>query len=115
MAGLVKIPVSVSSSGDTQLVAAPGANKYIRVVSLFLQAGGSVNAKFYSGSSATGTALTGAMPMTNGGPPIQGLPMPQTPHGIEGHFDVQPNQALTLNLSGSVQVSGWLTYAVMAV
>jgi hypothetical protein len=115
--GLTKIAVNVSASGDNTLVAAPANTKqFFRVVAFFLQAGGSVNAKFTSGDGSLGsnTALTGPIPMTNGGPPIQGYTMPQTPHGIEGHFDTKPGERLNLNLSGNVAVTGWLVYAIVS-
>jgi hypothetical protein len=118
MPGYPKIAVNVSASGDTTLIAAPanigGQPARIRVIGFFLQAAGTVNAKFYSGTSATGMALTGPMPMSATGPPIQGQPFHPTAHGPEGHFETNPGDPLTLNLSGAVAVTGWLVYQRVA-
>ena len=119
-AALKKVAVNISSSGDNTLVAGAGniggQAARIRVVALFLQAAGTVNAKFTSGNAAAGSnaALTGPIPMSATGAAINAQPMPQTPHAIEGHFETAPGELLNLNLSAPVQVSGWLVYTVVA-
>lgn len=99
---LLYAAISASSSGDNTLVAADPAKK-IKVQSYVLVAGGTVNVTFKSGS----TAISGAIPLVaNSGavcPPVK------PSHG--SYFqNINVNENLILNLSGSVQVSGHLSY-----
>lgn len=75
------------------------SGKRIRVVSYVIVASGAVNAQFRSGAN---TNLTGAMRLVEAG-------------GVSAHFDgglfqTAVGEALNLNLSAAVQVSGHLTY-----
>ena len=92
--------VSVSSSGDSTIVAAPGAGKFIRVFSYGLIAGGTVNATWKSGSSAR----TGPLPLI-----VNSGSNETDPNGL---FDCGVNEALVLGLSSPVQVSGRVRYEV---
>lgn len=92
--------INTNTSGNTTIVAAV-TNTILRVRSVVLMAGGSVNATFQTG--AGGTALTGPMPLAaNTG--FSAAP------DEEGHFETAAGALLNLNLSGAVQVSGWITY-----
>jgi len=90
-----------ASSGDNTLVAAAGAGIKIRVLSLFMVAGGDVDARFESG--AGGTALTGQMDLTAN----SGFTLPYNP---AGWFETADNALLNLELSAAVSVDGCLTY-----
>ena len=94
--------IATAASGDTQLVAAPGANKKIRVHAYTIVCDGAVAVKFRTGTSAD---LTGAMSFAaNGG---------VSPPWVQpGHFDCVVNEALNINLSGAVGVRGHLTYSI---
>lgn len=100
------LPISVSASGDTALLAAPANPKvYYRVFKVRASAAGAVSMKFKSGS----TDLTGAMPMVTGTPFISGEIIP-TFSGLAKEFDTAPGEALNINLSAAVAVGGWLVY-----
>lgn len=94
--------VSTAASGATQIVAAPGAGKRIRVLGFGLVAAGAVTAKWQSAAND----LTGAMSLVTGTP----LTGPATPGGI---LDCNANEALNISLGGAVQASGWVSYVVI--
>ena len=95
--------ISAASSGNNTLVAAVVGAK-IKVLSLMLMAAADVDVRFESG--ADGTALTGAMSMGAKG---NGFVLPPALPGYH-HFETAVNTLLNLELSGAVQVSGFLTY-----
>jgi hypothetical protein len=105
------VVINLNTSGGQTIVSAvttPG-NEIIRVLAYHLTFGGTVTAKFQS--HALPTDLTG---------PLQGVAGSQAisppVHTSEGRmaplFETLPGEALDLNLSGNVQVSGWLIYEV---
>lgn len=92
--------ISTAASGDTVIVSAPGAGKFLRVYSYGLIAGGTVQATWKSGS----LARTGPLPLiVNSG---------SNETDPDGLFDCAPNEALILNLSTGVQVSGRVRYSI---
>ena len=93
--------ISTAASGATQLVAAQGGALKIKVVSYVIVASSAVSAKFQSSS----TDLTGAMSLAASG----GV---AAPSGSSHWFETAANQALNINLSGAVQVSGHLGFFV---
>lgn len=96
--------IDTAASGNTSLVATPGASKKIVVRSYLLIAGAAVNVKFRSAN----TDLTGALPLAaNGGASAPGNPE-------LAWFETAANEALNINLSGAVQVSGHIAYTVEA-
>lgn len=96
--------ITTAASGATALVAAAGAGLKIKVVHYVLVAGGTVNVKFQSAS----TDLTGAMPfVANTGVSVAGQ---ASSHVLE----TAANEALNLNLSAAIQVSGEFSYFVEA-
>lgn len=97
LGAIVHAPINVAASGDTTIVAAVG-EKTIRVLSIALVAAGSVVATFKSSE----TAITGPLPLATGQPLAIATGW--------GCFQTAPGEALALNLSGSVQVSGWIAY-----
>lgn len=96
-----RVAINAASSGDNTLVAAT-AGQTIRVHKLFLIASGTVNIKFRDGTA--GTDFHPAIPLYAGG-------------GVTLDFDGDPwfvttaGNALALNLSAAVQVSGVLYYS----
>ena len=95
-------PISVSASGQTALVNAPGTNLVIYVVSYVFVASSAVSVKFQSGN----TDLTGAMSCAaNSGVVAMGQPSSHL-------FQTAANTALNINLGGAVQVSGHLAYFI---
>lgn len=93
------VSVSASSSGNNTIVAAVTGKK-IRVLSYVLVSTTSVTAKFQSGAS--GTDLTGAMPLGANGV-VSASP-------DQGHFETVAGQLLNLSLGSAVAVSGHITY-----
>ena len=91
--------VDVSSSGDNTIVAAV-SGKYIRVITWFLNANGTVNARWKSGA---GTNLTGLFYLLAN---VGGV----GPEASRGHFQTASNTALVLNLSAGVAVGGYVAY-----
>lgn len=88
--------ISVSSSGDNQLVAGVTGCRII-VINYVVCGASAVNGKFRSNT----TDLTGAMPMNPG---IGGSEC------STGHFTTAAGETLNLNLSGAVAVTGHLSY-----
>ncbi len=102
---LQQVAVDYSTSGHHAVIAGV-AGKSIYVVSYTLVGYGAVNVTFndFDGAS-TYVALTGAMP-------IAGLGSPNTKAtGRGAHFwTTTVGHGIDLNLSGSVQVCGWINY-----
>lgn len=94
-------PVSVSSSGDNQIVAAV-ASKKIKVLSCKLVAGGAVSVKWRNGT----TDLEGGNSLVAN----SGYVLPASSPGQGHYLETDINTALNLNLSSAVQVSGHISY-----
>lgn len=97
--------IDAAASGDNELVALV-AEKKICVLALILVAKEAVDATFYSGAQASGTALTGAISLADNEGFV--LPSPTDPrlHWIE----TAAGANLNLYLSAAKQVSGCLIY-----
>jgi hypothetical protein len=90
--------ISVSSSGDNQIVASVSSKK-IRVLSYVIVSNGTVDVKWRNGT----TDVSGAMPLVvNTGVASGYCPV--------GHFETSATTALNLNLSGAVAVRGHVSY-----
>ena len=95
--------ISAAASPDNTILAAVAARR-ARVIGIHMVAAAAVVARFES--AAGGTALTGAMSMITG--------VPFTAYNPLGLFEQDVvNELLNLELSGAVQVSGWLTYQLI--
>ena len=97
---LKRAVINVAGSGNNTLVAAVTGKK-IRVLSYVIVAGGAVTARFES--DADGTALTGEMELA-----ANQVLAPPDPRG--GHFETAAGELLNLELSGAVNVDGYLSY-----
>ncbi len=95
------VAVAAASSGDNTLVAAV-VGKRILVLNCVLIAAGAVNVRFENGAS--GTALSGRMNLTTN----SGF---TAPFSEIGWTKTSVNTLLNLELSGAVNVDGWLVYA----
>jgi hypothetical protein len=100
-----RCPVAVTAGGDAELVAAVDG-KSIRVLSMFLLAETAVTLRLYSGSSATGTALTGPLALDD----HEGLVLPAAADPAAGWFQAAEGAALKLNLSTASNVGGCVVY-----
>lgn len=94
--------INASSSGDNTLVAAD-TGKTIRVLSYVFVAAGTVNITFKSGAS---TSLSGAMPFVVNA----GAVAPPSSPAAGAYMQTAANQALVMNLSQAVAVTGHLSY-----
>jgi hypothetical protein len=95
------LPISYNTSGNQTVLAAPAANKFIRVLGYVLNAAGAVNVR-WSGSPTAGNT-TGAMDLAAAGSTISS----------DLGFDLSPGDSLVLNLSAAVQVSGHVSYTIV--
>ena len=96
--------INNNTNGDNTLVAAVASRK-IRVVSLFVVSAGTTTVRFESGAS--GTALTGTMPLVAN----VGFVLPFNP---AGWFETAVNTLLNMELNAAVAVHGSLTYVEVA-
>lgn len=93
--------LNLTGSGDTTLLAAPGAHLFIRVLHYNLTSDRPVTVLFKSGSETkTGTYGT----FGSGG----GI----APYSEEAAFDCNPNEALVGNLSVAANVIGNIRYTI---
>lgn len=92
---------SVNLSATDVVVAAPGAGKRIRLLAYTLISYGTVNVKWQSNV----TDLCGALPLVVN----SGLSPAFCPFGL---MRCAVNEPLKLNLSGSIQVTGHITYVI---
>lgn len=96
--------IDENASGDQQIVAADGSKK-IKVISYVLVAAGAVSVKWRSAANDR----SGAMPLAANG----GVASPSAAPG-DHLLETAVNEALNLNLSGNVQVSGHVAYILEA-
>lgn len=101
-ARILRAAINASSSGDNTIVAAQ-SGKQIRVTSYSLLCASAVNGTWKSGAS---TSLSGAMPFGANG----GIAQPEI---LTGCLETAVGDALVLNLSGAVQVSGYINYQII--
>jgi hypothetical protein len=94
--------VSTALAIDNTIVAAPGVGKFIEVRGYNIVAAGAVNVTWKNGA----TAVTGAMTMATGTPNAYSV------DDNDPVFQLSDNAALVLTLSGTVQVSGHVTYVI---
>jgi hypothetical protein len=98
---MLSAPVNTATLGDNTVIAAPSGTSFIRVHGYILNGAGAVNVTWKNGS----TALTGAMAL---GSTVNLV----APEAADGWFDLTPGNALVLNLSAAVQVSGHVLYSI---
>jgi hypothetical protein len=101
------LAISVSTSGNTTLIAAGGAGKVIKILKLSLFAGGGANTVKLQDFDGAST-YTDLMPST---PLLANQPM-QLSYCPVGNLATQSNHAFTLNLSAATAVTGYAVYVV---
>lgn len=97
------IQINKSSSGDTTLIAAPGAGRFIRVYRVKVMSNGDTNVSLKSGS----TVLDGPCPLTDGNGYAE--------QDDRGAFNCGINEAFIINQTGTAQLGGSCSYAVKGV
>lgn len=93
---------STSSSGNTQVVAAQGSGNKIRVLRYRISSNGSTNVKFQSASTDISGLHYLVQYASGGGGPCE-----------PGLFQTAANEALNVNNSAAVAISGEITYVVV--
>ena len=101
----VKIDANSAAAAGNELVAAVSGKK-ICVLGICLIAAEAVNVTFYSDAADTGTAISGAMPLSESG----GFVLPAPVHSELHWFETVAGESLTMLLNAAVQCSGWLVY-----
>jgi hypothetical protein len=96
---MASVAVNLNTSGDHNL-GISSAGKIVRVRGIFLFAGGTVTVTIKDSSPAT---YTGPLPLST----TQSL---QADSAISQLMDLTQGADLNLNLSGNIQVSGWIDY-----
>ena len=96
----LRASIDIAATGDNTIVASPGANFVIKIVKLLFVCTGAVAVTLKSGANS----LTGAMSFSATG----GI-------GFDGDFtpiEMNANEAFIINLSGAIQVSGFVLYYI---
>ena len=96
--------INIATSGDNTIIAAPAAGFIIKIVKMFFAVASSVNVTFKSGANA----LTGAMTFATG----LGSTNVFSFDGDFNPLSMNAAEAFIINLSGNVQVSGFVLYYV---
>ena len=99
--------VNISTSGDNEIIAAPGAGKYIAIDHINLLPTSAVTVTLYSG--AAGTALSGPYPFDA----KQTLSLDNAMQAQKGIITCGDNKAFVINLGGAVQVAGFVRYRIV--
>jgi hypothetical protein len=94
------VKIDTAASGQVQLIAGT-SNTIIRVLGYVLMAGGTTAVKLQDGN----TDLMGALPLTAQAGAV-------APVNKEGWFDLTPGNALNVNNSQAIQISGHVRYAL---
>lgn len=98
------IALSISSSGDNQVIAAP-TDGYIAIDHINLIPTTAVSLTFKRGS----TAISGAYPLDAKQP----VTLENATHKEEGVMRCGRNEAFVINLGSAVQVGGYIDYRVV--
>lgn len=96
--------LSIATSGDNEVIAAP-TDGYIVIDHINLVPAGAVDVRLKSGS----TNLSGLYSLTTS----QGFVLENSMHNEQGVITCARNEAFNINLSGAVQVSGFVRYRVI--
>lgn len=98
--------INASGSGDNELIAAPPANQFIRVLHYHLTSKAAVDVKLYSAASASGNLLDVCYgtSVPGGGVSVSSFQ--------DGVLDCNPGQALIMNLSTGASVGGAIRYTI---
>jgi len=95
---------SNAAAGNTVVAAVTG--KKLCVLGLTMIAAAAVTCTWYSGPANSGTALSGPIPLGANGGYVNDPPADPADHPLE----TAAGEALTLKLSDSIAVGGYLTY-----
>ena len=101
--------ISISSSGDNTIIAAPGDGKYLAIDHINFVTAGAVTVQFKIGPAAFTPNYGGAYPLTTN----QAVTLENAYQGEDGIITCGNNEAFIINLGGAVQVSGFVRYRIV--
>ena len=102
---LNKADVSISSSGDNTIIAAPSTGQYIAIDHVSLLPTTAVAVQFKDGTTAYG----GAFPLGT----LQALVLENSMQHQDGVITLSSGQAFVINLGSAVQVGGIVRYRII--
>lgn len=100
-----KADISINTSGDNTIIAAPGAGKYIVVDHINFVTAGAVNVQLKDGTTNYGGLYT----LTTN----QGFTLENVYQDEDGIITLSENKALVINLSGNVLCGGFVRYRII--
>lgn len=104
------VPISINSSGDNFLIAAPASSaQYIAIDFMNLFPSGTVAVTLWSGPAASGTQISGTYPLTVG----QAITIDNASALEHGVIECQPGQGFNLNLGQAISVVGFIRYRII--
>jgi hypothetical protein len=101
---LEKADINISAAGDNTIIAAPGDGKYLCIDHINLVPAAVVVVQLKDGTTNYG----GAYPLTTS----QGFVLENAMKNEHGLITCSNNSSFTINLSGAVQVSGFIRYRI---
>jgi hypothetical protein len=101
----LKANISINTSGDNAVIAAPGAGKYIVIDHINFVTAGAVNVQFKDGSTVYGGLYT----LTTN----QGFVLENIYQDEDGIITLSENAAFNINLSGNVLCGGFIRYRII--
>lgn len=97
--------IDISSSGDNTIISAPTAPAYLAIDHVNILPTSAVTVKFQSAT----TELTGPYPLDA----KQALTLENPSDWQNGLMQMAPGEAFVINLSGAVQVGGYVRYRII--
>lgn len=107
--GATEMPIAIiSGTTDAELIAAPAADKKIRIREIVVGSSAAETVKFtsYLDSGPTTTPLTGDIPLAANSPLT-------LPFNIYGHFDCGAGEAFRIDKSGVGTLGGYVNYSIL--
>lgn len=101
---LEKADISISTSGDNTIIAAPGDGKYLMIDHINFIVSAGVTVQFKDGATNYG----GAYPLSTD----QAVVLENAMRNEHGVITLSNNSAFVINLSGAVQTSGFIRYRI---
>ena len=102
---LRKADIDISASGDTEIIAAPGAGKYIAIDHIHVFPASSVTVQFKDGSTDYG----GSYPLDAKQP----ITLENSMEDQDGVFTMSDNSAFNINLGSAVALTGIVRYRIV--
>ena len=100
--------ISISSSGDSTIIPAPGDGKYLAIDHINFVTAGAVTVQFKIGPPSLPTNYGGTYPLTTN----QAVTLENAYQGEDGIITCGNDGIFIINLGGAVQVSGFVRYRI---